>query len=294
MRSLLFVPGDSPRKMDKAMDADADALIFDLEDSVAADAKAEARRIVRERLQAMAGTGRGERPSLYVRVNGLSTGLIIDDLDAVMPARPDGIMLPKAEGARDVQRLAAMIGEREAPFDETRGLTGILLVATETARGVLGLASYAGCSSRLEGISWGAEDLSADIGAEANRESDGSYTEPFRIVRTLSLLAAVAADADPIDSVFADFRNEEGLRRDCEKGVRDGFTGKLAIHPAQVPLINKLFAPSAESIESAERVVEAFRGAGSAGVVGLDGEMLDRPHLVRAEKLLARAAKYRD
>ncbi|WP_425086888.1 HpcH/HpaI aldolase/citrate lyase family protein [Stappia sp.] len=287
MRSLLFVPADSERKLAKGLDSGADVLLIDLEDSVALDAKENA-RIVAARFLAEARE-RSERPRLYVRVNALDTGETNADLAAVMPAAPEGIMLPKSVSGASVQQLDAKLAVHEAQNDLPDGSTRIVIVATETAASLFNLGSYAGASARLDGLSWGAEDLSADIGALGNRDASGGFTEPFRMARNLCLFGAIAASAIPIDTVFTNFRDLDGLRREAEEALRDGFTAKMAIHPAQVPVINEVFTPSADAIADARRIVDAFAAAGDPGVVGLDGEMLDRPHLRRAEKLLARA-----
>ena len=286
MRSLLFVPGDSPRKLAKGLESGADALILDLEDSVGPDAKAEARGVT-ARVLAEAGAN----PLLFVRVNALDTGLTDADLDAVLPGRPHGVVLPKPVSGADVQRLDAKISAREALLDIPDGATRILVIATETARSLFHMGSYAGASPRLDGLAWGGEDLSADIGAETNRLPDGSYAEPYRLARTLTLLAAAAAEAQAIDTVFTNFRDPDGLRREAELAVRDGFTAKMAIHPAQVPAINEAFTPSPDAVRRAEAIVAAFERNPGAGVVGLDGEMLDRPHLRQAQRLLDRARR---
>lgn len=287
MRSLLFVPGDSARKLDKAMGAGADCLLLDLEDSIAPSGKAEARRQAAAFLAA-ASRGPG-RPRLYVRVNGLATGLTDLDLDAVMPARPDGILLPKAVGGADINHLSAKLAVREAEADLPDGATPILALVAESARGVLALATIAGANRRLKGVTWGGEDLSSEIGAETNRDEGGRFTEPYRLARSLTLITAAAAEVDAIDTVYTNFRDLEGLAADCREARRDGFVAKMAIHPAQVAVINEVFTPNAEALRRAEAVVAAFAAAGDVGVVGLEGEMLDRPHLVRAERLLARA-----
>jgi citrate lyase subunit beta/citryl-CoA lyase len=287
MRSLLFVPADSERKLAKGLDSGADVLLIDLEDSVALDAKDNARAVAARFL--MEARERSVRPRLYVRVNALDTGETDADLSAVMPAAPEGIMLPKSVSGASVQQLDAKLAVHEAQNDLEDGSTRIVIVATETAASLFNLGSYAGASARLDGLSWGAEDLSADIGALANRDASGGFTEPFRMARNLCLFGAVAAGAIPIDTVYTNFRDLDGLRREAEEALRDGFTAKMAIHPAQVPVINEVFTPSADAIADARRIVDAFAAAGDPGVVGLDGEMLDRPHLRRAEKLLARA-----
>ncbi|WP_460451873.1 HpcH/HpaI aldolase/citrate lyase family protein [Alsobacter sp. SYSU BS001988] len=289
MRSLLFVPGDSPRKLEKGMASEADALILDLEDSVALEAKAAARDTVLAVLrQARAQPG---RPRLYVRVNALDTGLTDIDLDAVMPGAPDGILLPKTSSGVDVQHAAAKLAVREAECELEDGATRIVAIATETARSIFHMGTYAGASHRLSGLTWGAEDLSADLGAETNRAEDGTYADPYRLARTLTLFAANAADAAPIDTVFTNFRDEAGLEAECEAARRDGFTGKMAIHPGQVATINRVFTPSAKALERAARIVALFEAQPGAGVIGLDGEMLDRPHLRRALRTLERGGR---
>lgn len=287
MRSLLFVPGDSERKLEKALASGADVLLVDLEDSVALDAKQAAREITAHFLAAQREVA--SRPRLYVRVNALDTGQTDADLAAVMSAMPEGIMLPKSVSGADVQHLAAKLAVQEAENDIPDGQTRILAVATETAASLFNLGTYQGASPRLEGLTWGAEDLSADIGALASRTPDGAFSEPFRLARNLCLFGAVAAAAAPIDTVFTNFRDMDGLRAESLQALHDGFTAKMAIHPAQVPVINEVFTPSAAEVEKARAVIKAFAAAGNPGVVGLDGEMLDRPHLRRAEKVLARA-----
>lgn len=289
MRSLLFVPGDSPKKLQKGLDSGADALILDLEDSVALDLKPQARKISLDFLKAV--RQQAKRPLLIVRINALSTGMSDADLDAVMPGAPDAIMLPKSEGGTDVSHLAARIAVREAENDLPDGATRIIPIATETAKGIFGLGSYAGATHRLAALTWGAEDLSADLGAEANRLTDGSYTDPYRLARSLALFAAASAQVDAIDTVFTNFRDAEGFEAECTAGRRDGFTGKMAIHPAQVPVINRVFAPAPAELAKAEAIIGLFAANPGVGVIGLDGEMLDRPHLVRAQRLKARAEK---
>jgi len=289
MRSLLFVPGDSRKKLDKALTSEADALLIDLEDSVDLNGKEEARRVTSDFI--VEHRFRPQRPRLYVRVNGLTTGLIDADLDGVMRAAPDGIVLPKTVGGADVAHLGAKLAVREAEFGLEDGATRILAIATETAAGVFALGTFAGASHRLMGLTWGGEDLSADLGAETNRDENGSYTDPYRLARSLTLLGATAAGVDAIDSVFTNFRDMEGLAAECRAARRDGFVAKMAIHPAQVPVINEAFTPSPDAIERAKAVIEAFKAHPGAGVVGVNGEMLDRPHLLRAERLLRRAGQ---
>ena len=286
MRSQLFVPGDSEKKMHKGLDSGADCLFIDLEDSVAAANKETARAMAREFLTASRKLA--TRPLLYVRVNALDTGLTDRDLDAVMPGAPDGILLPKSQGGVDVQHLAAKLAVREAENDLVDGGTRICCVATETASAIFGLSSYKGASRRLSALTWGAEDLSADLGAETNRLEDGTHAPVYILARNMTLLAAVSAGVQPIDTVYPNFRDEAGFRRECIEARRDGYTGKMAIHPAQVPVINEIFTPPAAEIERAKRIVQAFADNPTAGVIGMDGEMRDKPHLERAKKLLAR------
>lgn len=286
MRSLLFVPADSERKLAKAFDCGADVIILDLEDSVSADRKGAARAMARE----VAQTPR--RGTLAVRINPLTTPLADEDLAAVMPATPDLIMVPKTETGRDVTDLSTRLAVHEADSGIDDGKTAIIAIATETAGALFGLHTYRGSSNRLTALTWGAEDLSAVLGATRTRDETGALTHPYALARTLCLAGAVNADVLPIDTVFTDFRNDEGLDAECAAAAADGYLGKLAIHPAQVRAINAAFTPSQEAIAHAQAVVKAFANAPGAGVVALDGKMLDRPHLTTAEKVLTRAAQY--
>jgi citrate lyase subunit beta/citryl-CoA lyase len=283
MRSLLFVPADSERKLAKGLESGADALILDLEDSVAAGRKAPARETALAFLKAHA-----DRHRLVVRVNALDTGLTDADLDGVVAGRPEAILLPKAEGGAAVTHLDAKLAAREAIHGLPDGSIRILALATETAASLFLCGTYRGASPRLAGITWGAEDLSAELGAETNRDAAGRFTSPYWLARNLSLAAAAAARVQAIDTVYADFRNMDGLRQEAEEARRDGFTAKMAIHPAQVAVINEVFTPTPEAIATAQAVVAAFAADPSAGVVGIGGVMYDRPHLTRAERLLAR------
>jgi citrate lyase subunit beta/citryl-CoA lyase len=284
MRSLLFVPADSERKLARARQSTADALILDLEDGVAAPAKPSAR----ERAAALLGD-RPAGPALYVRINGLESGLAAADLDAVVPARPDGIILPKAAGGGDVKRLSAMLAAREALAGLAEGAFKIIPIATETPAALFTLGSYAGASTRLAGLTWGAEDLSTALGAEATRDAAGALTEPYRLARSLCLAGAAAANVPAIDTVFTRLRDSAGLEAEATAGRRDGFAGKLAIHPDQVAVINAVFTPSAAAIARAAAIVRAFAAADGAGSIDFEGQMLDRPHLSQAERLLVRA-----
>jgi citrate lyase subunit beta/citryl-CoA lyase len=291
VRSLLFVPGDSERKLAKALTAGADALILDLEDAVAGERKPVAREMVREFVAASKVVAGEMRPRLYVRINALQSGLWQEDLAAVIGAAPDGIMLPKSRSGEDVHQLSVALGHAEEQAGLAAGAIRIIALATEVPASLLLLHTYVGASSRLEGLTWGAEDLSAELGATATREATGERTSPYRLARDLTLIAAAAADAMPIDTVYIQFRDIEALRREAELAARDGFTAKLAIHPDQVPVINAAFTPTLAAVAHAEEVVRLFRDNPGAGVVTLDGQMLDRPHLLRAERTLARAGQ---
>jgi citrate lyase subunit beta / citryl-CoA lyase len=289
MRSLLFVPADSPRKLDKSLGVGADVVIVDLEDSISPERKADARASALAFLQE--ATTMARRPRLYVRVNGLATGLTDADLDVIVAGRPDGILLPKADGGAAVMHADAKLAAREAMAGIPDGHIRIVAMGIETAAGLFLAGTFRQSSPRLVGLTWGAEDLSAELGAEANRDAHGRYTELYQLARSLCLAGAAAAEVQAIDTVTIDFRDNDGLRRDTEEGRRDGFTGKMAIHPAQVPIINEVFTPTPAAIAQAKAIVAAFAAQPGAGVVGLDGVMLDRPHLLRAQQLLARASQ---
>jgi citrate lyase subunit beta/citryl-CoA lyase len=284
MRSLLFVPGDSERKLEKAFSAGADVVIVDLEDSVSRENKPLARRLAPDVIRTQRGSA-----LIYVRVNDLSTGLTDDDLAAIVPAQPHGIMLPKSQGGADVQHLSTKLRVAEIENGLPDGGIRIIPIVTETGLATLSTATYPNCSPRLAGLTWGAEDLSAAIGAHTARDEHDRYTDVFRYARAVTILAASAAEVPAIDTVFVNFRDIDALRAECLEAERDGFTAKLAIHPAQVPVINEVFTPSAEAVAHAEAVVAAFTAAGNPGVVGMDGHMYDIPHLKRAERLLTRA-----
>lgn len=285
-RSWLFIPGDSDKKLGKADGTGADALILDLEDSVAPASKPAARERVRAFLDARPPGTRG--PALWVRVNPLDEGAMAD-LAAVIGGAPDGIVLPKIDGPADVRRLGHCLDALEAREALAPGRTRILPVATETAAAPFRLGEFAGAMlPRLSGLTWGAEDLSAALGASTNRDASGEWAHTYRMARSLVLLAAKAAGVQAIDTLHADFRDGDGLRASSLSAAREGFTGRLAIHPAQVGPINEAFAPSEEDAAHARRVVAAFAAQEGAGVVGLDGKMLDIPHLKQARAVLAR------
>jgi citrate lyase subunit beta/citryl-CoA lyase len=287
MRSLLFVPADGGRKLDKAMASRADAIIVDLEDSIAPEAKGSARRSAADFLKS--ATQAVDRPRLLVRVNGLDTGLIDEDLDTIVASRPDAIMLPKAEGGPSVILADAKLAVREAIAGIADGEIGIVAIATETAGSLFAMGTYRDASERLLGLTWGAEDLSAELGAEANRDANGRFLDPYRVARALCLAGAASAQIPAYDTVTVDFRNAEALRREAQEARRDGFTGKMAIHPAQVDIINEVFTPSSAALAKARAIVAAFESQPGKGTVAVEGVMHDRPHLARAQRLLARA-----
>ena len=285
MRSLLFVPADSERKLARARQSEADALILDLEDSVVPANRSMARSLARAFL-ASSGSAGFRR---YVRVNPLANGAALADLVAVMPERPDGIVLPKCL-PEDVRTLDHFLSALETAFGLAPGATRVIAIATETPAAMLALADnaqggYAGVSARLEGITWGAEDLAAAIGGH-NRRSDGVYDDVYRLARSLCLLAAAVVEAAPIDTIYTDFRDEAGLAAECAAARRSGFAAKMAIHPAQVPVINKAFSTTEEEMAWARKVVAAFAENPTAGTLALDGKMIDRPHLTAARRLL--------
>jgi citrate lyase subunit beta/citryl-CoA lyase len=320
MRSMLFIPGDDEKKLGKGVGSGADALILDLEDSVSGPRKAAARSITGAYIAATRALER--RPLIYVRINALDTGLWEADLAGVMPSRPDGILLPKAKSGEDVHKLsialhhaeervspspraatASQLAQSEGqppasaqgsaphpdPLPASVERTRIIALVTEVPISILAMHTYVGASARLVGLSWGAEDLAAAIGASANRRPDGSWTSPYELARSLCLFTAVAAEAEPIDTVFINFRDEQGFRAEASAAARDGFTGKLAIHPAQVPVINEIFTPSAAEVALAQEIVKVFADNPDAGVLAIEGKMYDRAHIKGAERILARA-----
>jgi len=283
LRSLLFVPGDSERKFERASDCGADALILDLEDSVAEPRKAAARELVARLVEA-----ERERPfALFVRVNALDGALALADLAAVVRPGLDGIVVPKASGAADIERVGFYLEALEYRAGLRTGAVRLAAVATETPKAMFALGSYAPAHPRLVALTWGAEDLGAALGATANKEPDGGWTSPYEIARAQCLFAAAAAEVAPIDTVFVDFRDAGGLERDCRRSRRDGFVGRLAIHPDQVAVINHCYAPSEAEIAHARKIVAAFDANPGAGTLGVDGKMVDVPHLKAARRILA-------
>src|SRR5215204_5697981 len=281
MRSFLFVPGDSQRKFENAKKTAADALILDLEDSIAPEEKIGARRTVREMLDA-----RNPSQRMYVRVNALDTGMTLRDLAAVMPGRPDGIVLPKCAGAADVNQLALYLDAFEAASDLEQGSTRIVVVATETARAVLKLLDFEGASPRLWGMMWGAEDLAASLGASRNR-TGSRYHRPFLLARDLCLISAAAIGVVAIDTIATDIDDLDGLRTEAIAARHDGFLSKAVIHPKHVDVVNAAFMPTEEEIAWSRKVIKAFDDNPNSGVVRLDGKMIDKPHLRAAVKILA-------
>jgi citrate lyase subunit beta / citryl-CoA lyase len=289
LRSLLFVPGDSERKQAKALGSGADALILDLEDSVDASQLPAARARVRD---FVSSTQTPESPQFWVRVNSLGSGKMLEDLVAVIRARPAGIVLPKVSSARELVEVGHYLSALEIREGLTEESTRLLVIATETPAALLTLGEYTPemAGKRLAGLTWGMEDLSAALGALGKTQEDGSLTPVMQLARSLCLIAASAAGVQPIDGVHADFRDSAGLTLDVARARRDGFTAKLAIHPDQVPIINAAFSPTAAEVERARRIVAAFEAAPGAGVTSLDGQMLDRPHLVLARRVLGLSA----
>jgi citrate lyase subunit beta/citryl-CoA lyase len=282
MRSFLFVPADSDRKLARGPESGAAALILDLEDSVALDRKPIARELAAAWLRS-----RTAPPQAWVRINALDSGLAMADLAAIVAARPDGIVLPKCASAADLARLDGALSALEAREGLPDRSIPVMPLVTETPAAMFALGGYAG-APRLAALTWGGEDLAAALGARANRLPDGTWDDPYRLARALTLIAAGAAGVPAIDTVYADVRDLEGLRAECEAGRRMGFAGRMAIHPAQVAVIEQAYAPTEAERAWAERVIAAFDAAPGAGVVSLDGRMLDRPHLVQARRLLGK------
>jgi citrate lyase subunit beta / citryl-CoA lyase len=285
LRSMLFVPGDSDKKFTKASGIGADALILDLEDSVAPSMKIEARGKVSALLD-----DKSPRDWLFfVRVNPFDTGMTFEDMAAVVKPGLDGLLIPKADGAPDIARIGEELDRLEAAAGMAIGSVKIAVVATETAKAMFNLGSYTPAHSRLVALTWGAEDLAAALGATANKEEDGAWTSPYMLARNMCLFAAASAGVAPLDTLYVDFRDPEGLERDCKRARRDGFTGRIAIHPDQIAIINRCFSPSPEQIAEAQMIVDAFAAEPDAGTLGINGKMYDIPHLKAALKTLASA-----
>ncbi|MEJ7926196.1 CoA ester lyase [Sphingobium sp. AN641] len=283
LRSMLFVPGDSERKFAKGASVGADALILDLEDAVAPSMKDAARAHVSGLLDDR--SARSWR--FFVRVNPFDTGMTFDDMAAVVKPGLDGLLIPKANSAHDLDRIGAELDRLESQAGMAPGTVKLAVVATETAQAMFNLGSYAPAHPRLVAMTWGAEDLAAVIGATDNKEDDGSWTFPYQVARAQCLFAATAAEVLALDTLYADFRDPVGLERDCRRARRDGFVGRIAIHPDQVAVINTAFSPTPEQIAEAQAIVDAFAASPDAGTLGIGGKMYDIPHLKAARRTLA-------
>ncbi len=290
MRSMLFLPADSEKKIAKGAGTNADGLILDLEDSVALSRKDEGRRLARAYLDANPLGSRTQK--LLVRVNPLCGDMTLGDLAAVVGGAPDYILLPKYRTREDVIRFDHYISALETRDGVPAGHIKILVIGTETGQGVLNMGGLTDCSDRLAYVSWGEFDLSADVGAETHRLPDGNWDDLFRTARSLCLAAAASAEIEPCNTVFTDFKDDEGLRDACLGARRAGFTCMMAIHPNQVDIINESFSFTVEQLEWSRRVVEVFEANPDMGVVGLDGIMLDKPHYTQAQRMIARSKAY--
>ncbi len=285
-RSWLFAPGDSEKKMTKAMEGEADIVLIDLEDAVAPDAKAAARPMVHDFIAA----NPEQRGRLWVRINPLDGPHTLDDLVAIMPARPGGIMLPKVYGRQDVETLDRYLEALEVANGIEQGSTPMIVLITETAEAMFHTGDYKG-APRVVALTWGAEDLADSIGASSNKEADGAYSFTYELARSLTLLGAATAGVTAIETISADFKDLEALKARAEKVRRDGYRGMMAIHPAQVPVINAAFTPTEAEIAEAQEIVDIFAANPGVGAIGWKGGMLDRPYLARAERLLRQAGK---
>jgi citrate lyase subunit beta/citryl-CoA lyase len=285
-RSWLFAPGDSEKKMTKAMEGEADIVLIDLEDAVAPDAKAAARPMVHDFIAA----NPEQRGRLWVRINPLDGPHTLDDLVAIMPARPGGIMLPKVYGRQDVETLDRYLEALEVANGIEQGSTPVIVLITETAEAMFHTGDYKG-APRVVALTWGAEDLADSIGASSNKEADGAYSFTYELARSLTVLGAATAGVTAIETISADFKDLEALKARAEKVRRDGYRGMMAIHPAQVPVINEAFTPTEAEIAEAQEIVDVFAANPGVGAIGWKGGMLDRPYLARAERLLRQAGK---
>lgn len=284
-RSFLFVPANSERKLEKARTCGADALILDLEDSVTASTLPLARQLTAEFLQAPADA------ATWVRINPWDSGEAHNDLHAILPHSPFGIIVPKPRSVADVQALAACLDETESAGQAATRRTRIIPIATERPGALFDMGNYVNASDRLAGLAWGAEDLSVALGASRNRNATGQWLPPYALARSLCLIAAAAAGVPAIDTVYTDFRDSDGLAEYASAARRDGFEGMLAIHPGQVAVINAAFVPTAAELERAQQIVDLFAAIPDAGALGMDGEMLDRPHLKQARRILDTASR---
>lgn len=286
-RSWLFVPGDSEKKLSKGAGTGADVLILDLEDSVADGRKPIGREMTCEYLK----NGSRNNQELWVRINPLDTPYALLDLAGIIQGKPDGLILPKPESVEDSYKLGHYLDALETEHGIELGNTKVLALVTETPGALLTLEGYRRADPRITAVSWGAEDLSAAVGASSNRDASGALTDPYRLARSLCLLTAHAADVQPVDTVWPDFRDDEGLQQCSNDARRDGYTGKIAIHPNQVAIINEAFTPSAEEVAHAQAVIKLFADNPDAGTLSLDGKMLDKPHLTQARRVVETAAR---
>ncbi len=287
LRSWLFVPGDSEKKLAKGAGTGADVLIIDLEDSVADGRKPVGREMTCEYLQQSAR----DTQQLWVRINPLDTAHALRDLAGIIQGKPDGLILPKAESVEDSYKLGHYLDALEVEHGLAQGSTKVLALITETPGALLTLEGYRRADPRVTAVSWGAEDLSAAVGASSNRDSSGELTEPYVLARSLCLMTAHAAGVQPVDTVLPDFRDDEGLARTSNEARRDGYTGKIAIHPNQVAIINEAFTPSDEEVAHARAVIQLFADNPDAGTLSLDGKMLDKPHLTQARRVIETAER---
>jgi citrate lyase subunit beta/citryl-CoA lyase len=284
IRSMLFVPADSEKKLAKVAGGAADALILDIEDSVAPERKGMARDMVGAYLKSQPGA---RKQKLWVRINPLDTADALMDLAAIVAGRPDGLMLPKASGADDAVLLDHYLNALEIRDGVEQGATRVIVVATETGAAMFGIGSYSRNTPRLQGLTWGAEDLSASVGASSNSDENGELTFLYKMARGLCLAAAAAADVEAVDTVYTNIGDPNGLRRVCNDARRDGFRSKMAIHPDQVAIINEAFSPSDAEVAHARKIVDLFAAHPGAGTLKLDGRMLDIPHLKQARRVLS-------
>lgn len=288
-RSWLFVPGHSEKMLGKAATLGADAVVLDLEDAVVESEKATARNLVSEFLADVRQANNRNHPAWWVRINALDTAHALQDLNTVVPACPAGILLPKAEHGRIADQVASELNRLEQEHGLTAGSIPLGLIAFETPAGIVNIGSFADLNERVTGFSWGSEDLAAGIGAHSNRNDEGHLTDPYRLARSLCLITAGATGRQAVDTAFLNYKDEAGLRENCAQARRDGFTGKIAIHPAQVGPINEAFTPTDDELERAQAIVQAFADQPDTGTVSLDGKMLDRPHFIQAQRTLSQA-----
>lgn len=287
VRSLLIAPALDYRKLENGFNCGADALVIDLESSIAPSAKMEARRDAAAFLAAFAT--KPKRPRLFVRLNDLDSGFCIEDLSSIIPECPDAVILPKAQSGADVARLSKQMDALERYAGLTHGRIGVIVMTTETPRALLEMHSFIGASPRLAGLGWGKSALRTALGATASRDSHGHITGPFALARSLCIIGAHAAGIQAIDSIYGDFRNLGGLARECLASARDGFTAKFAVHPSQTPIINDAFTPTDADVQEAGVIIAAFEAEGTPGLIAFQGRMLYRPDLEHAQNVIARA-----